>query len=169
LLSLHTGLRAGEIFSLRKSHFDEKHKVLYVFDTKSNNRNIPLNSAALDVLQRRSAEKDYIFKEHGQPIKYVSRIFKNAVSACSLNVQTQDRRQRVVFHTLRHTFASWLVQKGTPLMVVSQLLGHKTLQMTMRYAHLAPSQGAQAVQELEQFADYVNVNPPGDLDDMEKK
>lgn len=158
LLSLHTGLRAGEIFSLRSSHFDAKQKVLYVFDTKSCNRNIPLNEAAQAVLLKNCKAKDFIFKERGQQIKYVNRIFRDAVNACKLNSYTHDRRQKVVFHTLRHTFASWLVQKGTPLVVVGQLLGHKTLHMTARYAHLAPSQGANAVKELEHFAEYVNVN-----------
>ena len=159
LLAFHTGLRAGEIFSLRPSHFDKRNSALYVFETKSNrNRSIPLNTAALEVLQRNCVNHvDFIFKEHDRQIRNVNRIFPDAVKACQLNTPTQDRRQRVVFHTLRHTFASWLVQAGTPLIVVSQLLGHKSLQMTMRYAHLAPTQGASAVKALEQFADYVNI------------
>lgn len=159
LLAFHTGLRAGEIFSLRPSHFDIRNSALYIFETKSNrNRSIPLNTAALGVLQRNCANHtDFIFKEHDRQIRNVNRIFSDAVKTCQLNTPTQDRRQRVVFHTLRHTFASWLVQAGTPLIIVSQLLGHKSLQMTMRYAHLAPTQGASAVKALEQFADYVNI------------
>lgn len=157
LLALHTGLRAGEIFSLRPCHFDRINAALYVFDTKSNNRTIPLNAAALAVLEKICSNNDFIFKEHGKQIYQVSRIFRDAVKFCDLNNKINDRRQKVVFHTLRHTFASWLVQSGTPLVVVSQLLGHKTLQITMRYAHLAPSQGASAVKTLEDFSNYVNV------------
>jgi integrase len=110
------------------------------------------------VLERNCRSSDFIFKEREQQIYQVSRIFRDAVSFCGLNIKIKDRRQKVVFHTLRHTFASWLVQSGTPLVVVSQLLGHKTLQITMRYAHLAPSQGASAVKILEQFSSYVNVD-----------
>jgi len=160
LLALHTGLRAGEIFDLRPSHFDKNNSALYVFDTKSNNRTVPLNAASLSVLDRNCRSSDFIFKEREQPIYQVSRIFRDAVAFCGLNIKIKDRRQKVVFHTLRHTFASWLVQSGTPLVVVSQLLGHKTLQITMRYAHLAPSQGASAVKILEQFSSYVNVDTP---------
>ncbi|EHJ48864.1 integrase family protein [Solidesulfovibrio carbinoliphilus subsp. oakridgensis] len=162
LLALHTGLRAGEIFSLRPSHFDQPNSALYIFETKSNrNRSIPLNATARHILKANCAgSTDFVFKEHDRQIKNVNRIFSTAVQTCQFNTPTQDRRQRVVFHTLRHTFASWLVQAGTPLIVVSQLLGHKSLQMTSRYAHLAPTQGATAVKALEQFVDYVNIGGP---------
>ena len=55
----------------------------------------------------------------------------------------------VVFHTLRHTFASWLVQKGQPIYTVSKLLGHRGIKHTERYAHLAPTTQRAAVQGLE--------------------
>lgn len=159
LLSLHTGMRAGEVFSLRQSHIDKANSMIYIFDTKTkSNRIIHLNAASLMVLEKNCIGNDYVFKEHSKRIYQVSRIFRESVSACRLNIDIYDRRQRVVFHTLRHTFASWLVQSGTPLVVVGELLGHKTLQMTKRYAHLAPSQGASAVKSLEKFADYVNIN-----------
>lgn len=55
------------------------------------------------------------------------------------NRGVKDARQRVTFHTLRHTFASWMAQAGTPLLVLKDLLGHKTLAMVARYAKLMPS------------------------------
>ena len=54
----------------------------------------------------------------------------------------------VTFRTLRHTFASWLVMNGTPLFEVSQLLRHASIQMTERYAHLAPDHLHNAVDNL---------------------
>jgi integrase len=64
-----------------------------------------------------------------------------------LPVKIQDRRQRVVFHSLRHTFASWLVMKGVPLYTVAQLMGHSTIIMTQRYSHLAPDSMRRATME----------------------
>ena len=65
-----------------------------------------------------------------------------------LNEGITDPRDKVVFHTLRHTFASWLVQAGVPLYTVQRLMGHKSIVMTQRYAHLAPDQGAEAARLL---------------------
>ncbi|WP_408936570.1 tyrosine-type recombinase/integrase, partial [Desulfobulbus sp.] len=72
-------------------------------------------------------------------------MFRKAVQESGLNDGITDSRQKVVFHTLRHTFASWLVQAGFPIALVSQLLGHSNINVTMRYAHLAPSQAREAV------------------------
>lgn len=62
--------------------------------------------------------------------------------------------KKVVFHTLRHTFASWLVQDGVPLVVVSKLLGHSILNITMRYAYLDQLlQARQAIAQLNEKFD----------------
>jgi site-specific recombinase XerD len=60
-----------------------------------------------------------------------------------------DRRQKVLFHTLRHTFASWLVQQGEDLYMVQKLMGHASLVMTERYSHLAPDTLRTAVKNFE--------------------
>lgn len=155
LFALHTGLRAGELFRLRPCHFDRRSELIHVLDTKtSENRTVPLNNVSLSVLKHMAKTRgEYIFTERGRQIKYATRTFRRAVEVCDLNTHTADRRQKVVFHTLRHTFASWMVQQGTPLAVVGQLLGHRTMQMTMRYAHLAPAQGMSAVKSLEPLMD----------------
>ena len=68
-------------------------------------------------------------------------------TACGARLARQGT-VKVVFHTLRHTFASWLVQAGVPLYTVQRIMGHKTIVMTQRYAHLAPDQGAEAARLL---------------------
>lgn len=145
LFALHTGMRASEIFAIRTSSINLAQKSIAIFESKnSTTRIIPLNETALDIIQKYLPLKlTYFFSNN--KIKEVSSIFRNTVCKTNLNKNIQDRRNQIVFHSLRHTFASWLVQRGVPILVVSQLLGHKSLQMTMRYAHLAPNQGQYAV------------------------
>ena len=60
----------------------------------------------------------------------------------------KDARHKVVFHTLRHTFASWLAMAGTDIYRIKTLMRHKTITMTMRYAHLIPDATRAAVHNL---------------------
>ena len=100
----------------------------------------------------------------GSARRWVSDTFERTVRDLGLNstgevqtladgkqvpVEISDTRQRVVFHSLRHTFASWLVQNGTPLYTVAKLMGHSTLEMTQRYSHLAPDTLRKAALSLE--------------------
>lgn len=65
-----------------------------------------------------------------------------------LNNGVTDPRDKVVFHTLRHTFASWLAINGTPILTIKELLGHKSLVMTERYSHLMPETKRLAVKRI---------------------
>lgn len=146
--AIMTGLRAGEIFNLKMQNFDSKNNLLRFFDSKiCKNRCIPLNKIASLLLKKHSQKNNnYIFvNSNGLKWNQVSKKFFEAVDLCGFNTGIYDNRDRVVFHTLRHTFASWLVQSGVALQVVSNLLGHSNLKTTMRYAHLAPDQGKAAV------------------------
>ena len=150
LFALQTGLRASEIFQLRKSHVSFDNQLLYVFDGKNRvTRSLPLTPTALEILRKRlpSSPEAFFFTYEGRPIKQAGKPFRQIVEQC-FNTGVTDRRNRVVFHTLRHTFASWLVQSDTPLTVVGALLGHKTHIMTQRYAHLSLSQVQRAVSNL---------------------
>jgi integrase len=154
LFALQTGLRAGEIFQLTREQASLHSRHITIFDSKNHmSRNVPLNATAYNILQRRLPERpsDFFFTNNGRPIMEAGTVFRRIVNTSGINAGVSDRRARVVFHTFRHTFASWLVQAGTPLMVVSTLLGHKTLTMTQRYAHLAPDQARAAVCALPSF------------------
>lgn len=156
LFALNTGLRRGELLALTPAHIDLNAKNCHVMDTKTHvGRSVPLNEAAYDVAEKYlTRSKNFslpLFNDHGLPVNPHSRIFRDAVKACTFNAGITDRRAQVCFHTLRHTFASWLVQSGVRLQVVAQLLGHTSLKMTLRYAHLAPDQGMTAVSCLPSF------------------
>ena len=106
--------------------------------TKSGKRReVPLNAESYAALvsfnQRESAR---VFKNQS-----LRKAYENAVS----NAKLDD----VNFHTLRHTFASWAVMRGVSLKELQELLGHSSLAMTMRYAHLAPERLRSAVTRLE--------------------
>ncbi|MDL2313553.1 tyrosine-type recombinase/integrase [Desulfovibrio sp. OttesenSCG-928-C14] len=79
----------------------------------------------------------------------ISNTFDIVVAELGFNDGIEDSRQKVVFHTRRHTFASWLVQRGVPLYTVAKLTGHSELRMVERYAHLAPSGVKEAAKMLE--------------------
>ena len=149
VLSLFAGLRAGEIHALTWSDVNFEAGTLYIRDPKNrHSRHAYLSIEIEQVLKDREVEnKKYalIFPsvKGGQRIA-VSDTFEKVVNELGLNEDINDARQKVVFHTLRHTFASWLVQRGTPLYTVAELMGHTSLEMTKRYAHLAPDTMRQA-------------------------
>lgn len=148
LFALHTGMRANEIFSIVPSSINLSHKLVTLYETKNGTaRVLPLNSTALAISEKYLVkEQRYLFSNIH--LTSVSKVFRQTVNDIGLNKNITNNKDKIVFHSLRHTFASWLVQRGIPLQVVSQLLGHKDLKMTMRYAHLAPEQGRNAVNVL---------------------
>lgn len=152
LFTLQTGLRAGEIYNLRHFDIDSKNQYLKIYDTKNGStRIVHLNSTASKIIKKykcKSTKELPLFNENGRLPQSTYRIFSNAVKKCGFNLGVTDRREKVCFHTIRHTFASWLIQGGTPLAMVGKLLGHKTIKMTMRYAHLAQEQEIMAVASL---------------------
>jgi integrase len=159
IFALNTGMRASEIFKLKGYNINLELSQIYVLDTKSSaNRVVPLNRNSRQVIEKfYTRPGNYIFEnKNQQQIKEAGKAFFRSVEQSGLNTGITDRRQKIVFHSLRHTFASWLVQRKVPLEVVGKLLGHKTLQMTQRYAHIASEQQSQAVQVLDfQSLDFL--------------
>lgn len=112
-----------------------------------------MTNTVKDMLVQRIPETpdEYVFKDkkHGGKIMEVSQAFQRAVDQLGFNKGVNDPRQKLTFHSLRHTFASWLALQGETLQVIAELLGHKTIEMTMRYAHLIPDHKRRAVLRLE--------------------
>lgn len=139
LVSINTGLRRGELLALRWSAIDYKHKQLTTKGKSEQTQHIPLNSEVLEVFKnwrKQAPEGERIFP-------YGS--FKTAFGALLLE---RAKITKFRWHDLRHHFASRLVQEGVPLNTVRELLGHGSLAMTLRYAHLAPDQKIDAVAKL---------------------
>ena len=136
-----TGLRRGEIVNLRWKDVDIGKRTLKIESNASfvskqgKKRVIPLSDTALLLLQKRlSTSTEYVFTLNGRKIfdEWITHAFKKAVRAARL----ED--DRIHFHSLRHTFASLLVQDGVSLYEVQRLLGHSSIRVTEVYSHLQP-------------------------------
>jgi integrase len=142
IFSLYGGLRLGEVLSLKWSNVDLTNGIIYIQDTK-NKESRPVFitdpiSQVLDELPQGNPD-DLLFKtKTGNPVQWLSKSFSATVNELKFNEGREDPRERVCFHTLRHTYASWAVKAGVPLYIVGKAIGHKTLVMTQRYAHLSP-------------------------------
>lgn len=155
LLSLQTGMRAGEIFSLTWGDIDFDRGIIILRNTK-NGRTRPafMTEQIKNMLRGRQPQHlepdSLVFPGRGGvKIKQISDTFNRAVSMLGFNQGISDTRQKVVFHTLRHTFASWLVENGTDLYTVKELLGQSDFKMASRYAHLGENSLQAAVKSLE--------------------
>ena len=153
LLSLYTGLRAGEIFNLRWSHIDLKLGLITVSDSKSGHSRKAFMTESVKVMFK-SFEKgkpnEFVFQDrYGEQIREISKTFSRVMKKLKWNEGITDRRQKVTFHSLRHTFASWLAIQGTHILHIKELMGHQSLAMTERYSHLIPDVKREAVEKLE--------------------
>jgi integrase len=140
--ALFTGVRRGEALALTWDRVDRARGVVSLDVTKNGEpREVKLNSTADAVLARRWTPDatGYVFGSR----KWNS--FRSAWEAALSASGIQGFR----FHDLRHTFASWLVQRGRPLKEVQDALGHLSVTMTNRYAHLAPENLRAAVAVLD--------------------
>jgi integrase len=139
LFAVLTGMRQGEIINLQWKNVDLRGACLHIRNSSSfsakmgKERTIPINHLGLELLKTRARATDHVFTYgDGRRIKrdHLTHRFKNYVRISDLN-------ESVHFHSLRHTFASWLVQAGVPIYTVQKLLGHSSVRITEIYSHLA--------------------------------
>lgn len=151
-LAIYTGMRRGELFRLewRDASFDKGEKgMITVRDTKNyETRYVPMNDIVREVLQKHPKRivdgkvcPLVLSRPDGSPFKWPEGGFRGSLRRASIE-------RHIRFHDLRHTFASHLVMKGIDLRSVAQLLGHRDIKITMRYAHLAPDHLQAAVDVL---------------------
>lgn len=132
--TLATGLRAANVTGLTWEQVDLSRKLAWIHPDQAKARKaiaVPLNDTAMDVVRaQRGTHSTHVFTYEGQPIKQVStRAWYLALKRAGI----EDFR----WHDLRHTWASWHVQSGTPLFALQELGGWETEKMVRRYAHLA--------------------------------
>ncbi|MCX6714768.1 MAG: site-specific integrase [Candidatus Uhrbacteria bacterium] len=153
-LALRTGMRLGELFGLEWQDIDFPRRLLTVqrsivqgiVGTPKNGktRHIPLTTDVCRALFEMRQPAGLVFaRPDGSPLSHI--MAQNAIRQVCKRADVR----RVSWHILRHTFASQLATRGVPLTAIKELLGHSSITMTMRYAHLAPSTLRDAVNVLE--------------------
>jgi len=132
--NLETGLRAANVTGLRWSAVDLNRKLAWVHPDEAKARKaipVPLNGQAMAILQKQIGKhRDVVFTFKGEPIEQPS-------TAAWYRALKRAGIANFRWHDLRHTWASWHVQSGTPLHVLQELGGWSSYSMVQRYAHLA--------------------------------
>lgn len=160
LVCLRTGLRQGELLGLRWEDVDvaagrmlvRQAVARGVVGTPKNGRSrvIPLSRETVQALrQHRHLRGEVVFCQDDGALLTKEMCKHPLWRACK-----RAGLRRIGWHCLRHTFASHLVMRGKSLKVVQELLGHATIEMTMRYAHLAPVVHRDAVDALDAAAPF---------------
>lgn len=168
LTALRTGMRRGELIALKWSCVDfilntttvERSDWRGILGPTKNGetRILPMSRELAEVLKRHrqhSPESEFVFcNSDGSRLRF-TQIKRPIYRACR-----EAKLRRVQWHTFRHTFASHLVMAGVGLKEVQELMGHKTLSMTLRYAHLAPNALSDAVEKLTDLNEQAKAAPP---------
>ncbi|QCJ70918.1 site-specific integrase [Providencia heimbachae] len=146
-IALLTGMRKSEILSLTWKSVDTLRRVAHVTadNAKSGRaRPVPLNDVAIEILNNTPKDGDYVFSNNGMKrAGYYRECYDKALSESNITDFT--------FHDLRHTWASWHAQNGTPLMVLKEMGGWETLEMVQKYAHFSG-------QHLTKYSEHVTIS-----------
>lgn len=154
-MALHTGARKGELQGLEWSNANFDFGLISLLDTKNGERrDIPMNETARTTLEALDRNSDFVF-----PSRNGKRIDNAQIQIGFQKVLKRSGIGDFHWHDLRHTFASNLVMAGVELNDVRELLVHKKMEMTLRYAHLSPRHKGKVINILERVFD-VAQNPP---------
>jgi site-specific recombinase XerD len=144
-LALNTGMRLSEQYGLLWENVSLPLRMLTIPRSKNGSmRHVPLNQAAaraLELLREHHADSEFVCGGTREPRRWFEPVLADA------------KITNFSWHCLRHTFASRLVMAGVDLRTVQELLGHKVIAMTVRYAHLAPKHTLDAVERLDASAE----------------
>lgn len=143
--SLATGLRQQNVVQLEWNQVDLERRIAWIHADQAKGKRritVPLNADAVVVLREQAGQHPrYVFTHDGQPIlRPIAAGWYPALKRAGL--------EGVRWHDLRHTWASWHAQAGTPLLVLKELGGWATLDLVLRYAHLAPDHLAEHAERI---------------------
>ncbi len=167
ITALHTGMRKGEILKLKWENVDLQHGYIAIPKTKNGERrDIPVDQTLREMFQKLprtfTGERDnremvpYVFHNPQTLKAYVD--IQYAFTEALKRAGIKDFH----FHDLRHTFASLFMMNGGEITTLSRLLGHKTLKMTMRYAHFAPAHMQKAASVMDKVFGKVEAETRSD-------
>jgi integrase/recombinase XerD len=157
LVLFHTGMRLGELTNMKWNQVIFNEKVIRLtnsedFTTKGKKeRTIPINDNLVKVFTERYPkvidinQLNYVFNKNGFKYSgdYISKAFKRIVNSC------EKINHEIHLHSLRHSFATYLVKKGVSLFIIKELLGHQDYKTTLIYSHITTDSLRDAVKVLE--------------------
>jgi integrase len=156
IVSLETGLRSGELFALQWRSVDRKEKTLRVEGKHAKSyqtRTQPLNKTALRTLrdwwlQQGQPKAGYVFSVNDKQIKSLKNSYYSVLRDAGID-RHNEKGERVVWHSLRHTFGTLLGAANVDPTTLMKLMGHANLSTTQRYLHTDAGRKAEAVKALE--------------------
>lgn len=155
LLSLITGGRESTIMTIKKKDINFEQNIITLFDHKNNETYTGfLDQESMVYIQESCisiSKNDYIIGGTSSvyPVRTIqNRLRKVFEELFNTGLEKKDAKNRVVIHTIRHTFASQLAIQGTPIFTIQKLMNHADIEQTMRYAKLAPDSGKEHVMSL---------------------
>ncbi len=169
LVALKTGLRQGELMGLQWADVDLQRGKLQVRRTiwrgvtglpkGGRERTVDLPGSAVEALRaHRHLRGPYVFcQADGQP--HTNGTMKGPLERALREADICREQGRIGWHDLRHTYGSHLAMRGVPLKAIQELMGHATIEMTERYAHLSPEVRASAVQQLDLPVPQLHAAP----------
>lgn len=134
------GLRVSEVVNLKLEHINSKEKIVNIICAKGKkDRNVPLPSSIIPLM--RNYYFEYQPKEYLLEGQYGGRYSKEAVQSVFRNAMRKAKiYKKIGVHGLRHSYATHLLQQGTDIRFIQELLGHHNIKTTMAYTHVAPGE-----------------------------
>ena len=147
LIAAYSGARQGELLKLKRRDIDFGLNTIHIgglpdFKTKAANyRSVPIHDRVHDVLQRRCNElatNDYVFSNDWNNKDQLLRVFRKLTRFI-------NKEDHYVFHCLRHSFGTWCCEAGVPIRTVMDLMGHRRIETTLRYAKTTDKARTEAI------------------------